>query len=152
MTDDVTRQREFWDEARAAHPELPAEPPEAWPFGATAAQADGLLQLVLEGVKTATASALGDYEADGEEVPRVGDLAIILDGAGAPRAVLEVTAVTVVPFDEVTAEHARDEGEDDRSLESWRRLHEEFWTEHSATGFAPDMSVVCERFRLVHRC
>ena len=33
-----------------------------------------------------------------------------------PRAVLEVTGVDVVPFDEVTAEHAHAEGEGDRSL------------------------------------
>jgi uncharacterized protein YhfF len=150
VTSDETILREFWDEARTARPDLPAELPEAWAFGATAAHADGLLQLVLDGVKTGTASALWDYEADGEQVPRVGELSIILDGAGIPRAVLEVTAITIVPFDQVTAEHAHAEGEDDRSLESWRRIHERFWSEHSPQGFSPDMLVVCEVFRLVH--
>lgn len=140
----------FWDEALVRHPDLPAQPPEAWAFGATPEHADGLLALVLAGTKTATASALRDYEVDGEAVPAVGDLSVILDGSGAPRAVLEVTAVEIVPFDQVSAEHARAEGEDDRTLASWRRIHEDFWREHSATGFAPDMPVVCERFRVVH--
>lgn len=140
----------FWDEARDLHPDLPAQRPEAWAFGATPEHADGLLALVLAGTKTATASALRDYEADGEPVPAVGDLSVILDGSGAPRAVLEVTDIEIVPFDQVTGEHAHAEGEDDRTLASWRRIHERFWSEHSVTGFTVDMPVVCERFRLVH--
>ncbi|GAA1324127.1 hypothetical protein GCM10009592_07200 [Brachybacterium rhamnosum] len=143
--------RSFWAEARAAHPELPADPPEAWAFGATPEHADGLLALVLDGTKSATASSLADYdEPDSEPMPVVGLLSVILDGAGAPRAVLEVTGVDVVPFDEVTAEHAHAEGEGDRSLAAWREIHERFWRDYSAAGFAPDMPVVCERFRVVH--
>lgn len=142
--------RAFWADARAAHPDLPVELPEAWAFGATPAEADELIRLVIDGVKTATASALRDYEIEGEQVPRVGDLSIVLDGAGEPGAVLEVTAITIVPFDEVTADHARAEGEDDRSLASWRRIHESFWSEHSSSGFSPDMPVLCESFRLIH--
>lgn len=143
--------RPFWAQARAAHPELPAEPPEAWAFGATPEHADSLLALVLDGTKTGTASSLADYdEVDSEPVPAVGDLSIILDGAGKPRAVLEVTAIDVVPFGQVTAEHAHAEGEGDRSLTAWREIHERFWRDYSAAGFAPDMPVVCERFRVVH--
>lgn len=105
---------------------------------------------MLDGVKTGTASALRDYEADGDPLPEVGERSIILDGGGAPRAVLETTEVTTVPFDQVTAEHAHAEGEGDRTLAAWRQIHERFWTEHSADGFAADMLVVCERFRLIH--
>lgn len=38
-----------------------------------------LIGLVLDGTKTATASAEWDYDADSEAVPRVGDLAIVLE-------------------------------------------------------------------------
>lgn len=146
-TADVTR---FWSDAREVHAALPLEPPEAWAFGATPEHADQLLDLVLSEVKTGTASSLQDYEAVDEAPPAVGGVSIVLDGAGIPRAVLEVTDVDVVPFDQVTAEHARAEGEDDRTLASWRRIHEQFWREHSAHGFAPDMPVVCESFRVLH--
>ncbi|WP_343045441.1 ASCH domain-containing protein [Microbacterium pseudoresistens] len=141
----------FWRDARAAHPELPEAAPEAWAFGATRAHADGLLALVRDGIKTATASSLWDYEATGEALPQAGEYSIILDGAGAPRAVIRTTQVQVVAFDEVSAEHARAEGEDDRSLRSWREIHERYWRAHaeSSRGFAPDMPVVCERFELV---
>ena len=140
----------YWSDARTHHPRLPIEVPEAWAFGATSEHADELLRLVLAGIKSATASSLGDYEAEAEPLPAVGDLSIILDGAGRPRAVLEVTSIRIVPFDQVTEEHARAEGEDDRTLESWRRIHERFWREHSARGFSPSMPVVCESFRVVH--
>ena len=150
MTSDDAALQQYWAEARTARPELPAQLPEAWAFGATPEHADGLLRLVLDGVKTGTASSLCDYEADGDPLPEVGELSIILDGSGAPRAVLETTEVVTVPFDQVTAEHAHAEGEGDRTLAAWRQIHERFWTEHSDGGFAPDMPVVCERFRLIH--
>lgn len=140
----------FWVDVRSGLPHLPVAPPEAWAFGATPEHADGLLALVLAGTKTATASALRDYESEGEQPPAVGELSIILDGLGSPRAVLEVTAIDIVPFDQVSEEHAHSEGEDDRTLDSWRRIHERFWRNHAATGFSADMPVVCERFRVVY--
>lgn len=151
----MTGQREiadFWAGCRARLPQLPEQLPEAWAFGATPAHADGLLELVLTGVKTGTASALWDYEASGDPLPAEGEFSIILDGSGAPRAVIETTSIRIVPFDEVDAEHARAEGEGDRSVAAWREIHERFWREHSESprGYAPDMPVVCERFRLVH--
>lgn len=143
--------RRFWSEARAAVPSLPEQVPEAWAFGATSAQAEELLSLVIEETKTATASALWDYEAEGEPVPEVGEASVILDGSNRPRAVIITTAVEIVPFAEVSAEHAHAEGEEDRSLECWREIHERFWRHHGQDprGFARDMPVVCERFEMV---
>ncbi|GAA1632772.1 MULTISPECIES: ASCH domain-containing protein [Brevibacterium] len=148
---DDTRLADFWATARAAEPSLPPAVPAAWAFGAGPAQADDLLALVLAGVKTATASALDDYDVDGEPVPRAGDASIVLDGRDRPRAVIVTSAVEILPFAEVTAEHAWAEGEGDRSLAHWRAVHEDFWRAQAAhpAGFRPDMPVVCERFRLV---
>ena len=58
-----------------------------------------------------------------------------------------------MPFDEVDEEHAYLEGEGDRSLEYWREVHERFFTENAThdRGFAPDMPVVLERFRVVYQ-
>ena len=151
MTDRTTIE-DYWREARIALPHLPEALPEAWGFGATPWQADELLALVLAGLKDGTASSLWDYEANGDPLPAVGEMSIILDGAGAPRAVIETTAVEIVPFDEVDEVHASAEGEGDRTLAHWREVHERYWREHSenARGYAPDMPVVCERFRLIH--
>jgi uncharacterized protein YhfF len=145
---------DFWAAAREAVPHLPAEPPldRVWGFGATPEQGDELLALVLAGVKTGTASYGWDYEKDGEPLPVAGGHDVVLDGSGEPRAVLVTESVDVVPFDEVTAEHAHAEGEDDRTLESWRRIHREFFENHIDVGrhFSVDMPMVCERFRVLY--
>lgn len=126
--------------------------PPAWAFGATPEQANELIALLLDGTKTATASALWDYEHEDEQIPQVGDLSIVLDGSEHPRALIEVTDVEVKPFDDVGAEHAYLEGEGDRSLEHWRTVHERFFTDHAGhdRGFASSMPVVLERFRLLY--
>lgn len=143
---------EFWAHARGDIQDAPVEAPEAWAFGATAAHADGLLDLVLSGTKTATASSAWDYAAEQEPRPQAGDLSIILDGRGQPRAVIRTTSVVDVRFDEVSAEHAFAEGEGDRTLEAWRDIHTRFWGEHSANprGVTGDLMVLCENFVLVH--
>ena len=130
---------------------LEVVPPPAWAFGGSAEEADELLQLVLDGTKTATASALWDYEAEGEALPEVGSLSILLDGRGHPRALISTTEVEVVPFDEVDEEHARLEGEGDLSVASWRIAHERFFGQGSSRAFEPDMPVVLERFAVVYQ-
>jgi uncharacterized protein YhfF len=126
--------------------------PQAWGFGDNARLADELGNLVLSGLKTATASLPWEYEVENEAIPCPGDLSIILDGAGYPICLIETTSVVVLPFDQVDASHAYDEGEDDRSLDSWREGHWRYFTRVcAAIGFTPaeNMPVVCERFRLV---
>ena len=76
---------------------------------------------------------------------------LFTDGAGHPRALLRTTSVRVVPFSQVDAEHAAAEGEDDRTLESWRREHETYWRRvlpRIGAQFSPDLPVVLERFEL----
>ncbi|MDO5494974.1 MAG: ASCH domain-containing protein, partial [bacterium] len=124
-------------------------PPPAFAFGAEPGQATRLAEQVLEGQKTATAGLLAEYEALGEELPAVGALAIILDGASHPRALIRTTAVTTVPFNEVDEEHALLEGLS--SITEWRRVHRDFFTHHPAEGveFTEDAPVVLERFEVL---
>ena len=140
----------FWAAARSALG-ITGPVPEAWAFGGTAAQADELLALVLAGTKTATASALWDYEAGAEPLPEVGRFDIVLDGSGRPRALLRTTDVAVSPFDEVSADHARREGEGDLSLAFWREVHQRFFTEYADhdRGFSPQMPVVLQSFEVL---
>jgi len=127
---------------------LEAVTPPTWSFGRTPAEAEALVHLVLDEVKTAASSAHADYAAESADLPRVGEMGIVLDGAGHPRALVETTSVEVVPFAAVDEEHARLEGEGDRSLAHWRNVHADFFAA-SVGGFEPDMPVVLERFRLV---
>ena len=128
-------------------------PPEAWSFGDSPELANELLDLVLAGTKTGTASGLIEYEVEGEPIPKKGDLSIILDGAGEPRALIRTTSVEVKPFAEVDAEFARLEGEGDLSLDNWRQEHERYWRRalpQIGHEFAETMDVVCETFELLY--
>ena len=127
--------------------------PPAWSFGVDPEQADRLLLLVLDGTKTATASAREDYDLDEGPLPESGALGILLDGQGRPRALVATTHVEVVRFDQVDADHAYAEGEGDRTLASWRAGHEQFFTRNDPVnrGFRPDMPVVLERFTVLYQ-
>ena len=72
---------------------------------------------------------------------------VVLGGSGIPVAVIETVELTQRRFDEVDGAFADDEGEDDRTLTSWRRAHQNYFGRQGT--FAPDMLLYCERFRLV---
>ncbi|MCE9521030.1 MAG: ASCH domain-containing protein [Alphaproteobacteria bacterium] len=118
-----------------------------WAFGDNPALADELLALVLAGKKTATCCSLSQYEDEAWPMPKPGDAWIVLDGAARPRVVIETTGIETKRFDQVDAQFAHDEGEGDQSYAYWRKAHEDYFTRQGR--FAPDMLVVCERFRLV---
>ena len=121
-------------------------------FCATEELANKLLALVLNGQKRATSAAVAAYEAEGEPLPRVGNLSIVTDWNGNPGCVIETTAVTLIPYNEMTFEICKREGEDD-TLESWQAGHRTFFTEDaSALGyeFTEDMLLVFEDFRVVY--
>ncbi|WP_276258783.1 ASCH domain-containing protein [Haloglomus litoreum] len=125
----------------------------AFSFGDTPALADTLADLVCVGEKTATAEAKWTVEAAGEPLPEPGDHWVVLDGDGEPRCVIRTERVEVVPFVDVTPDHAAAEGESDGSLASWRLAHVRYYQRTLPEGrsFDPEMPVVCERFRVVYR-
>lgn len=125
---------------------------EAFYFGDSEELANSLAELVLEGVKRATAASLWSFEAEGKRLPRPGDLSVMTSFDGSPLGVIETLAVEVVPFEDVTAEFAAAEGEGDGSLAYWRDAHRQFFSRECARAgraFSEDMLVVCERFRRV---
>ena len=122
---------------------------DAWAFGG---DADGLAELVKNGIKTATCSAYVFYELEDEELPKVGEYGVILDGQDEAVCIIKTTKVYVTAYDEVTEEHAFKEGEGDRSLEYWRKVHKEFFTEELkeiGQEFDEKMKLVCEEFEVV---
>jgi uncharacterized protein YhfF len=149
--------QEYWDRFLAA---LPPDSPyracamtaEGW--GDSPAMADELGELIAKGIKTATCSALAEWEHDGEDLPQPGLLTIVLDGKGDPLCIVETVEVTVRPFNQVGADFAYEEGEGDRNLAYWREAHRHFFERTFARiggKFSEDMSLVCERFRVIYR-
>jgi uncharacterized protein YhfF len=124
---------------------------EAMYFGMTEELANSLLEMVLSGKKKATASSLWAFEKENLPLPKVGDLSIVTDWAGTPYCIMKTTAITMIPFCEMTFDICKREGEDD-TLESWREGHGKFFAmEGEALGyvFSEDMPVVFEDFEIV---
>ena len=139
--------REMWAAFCREHDEIaPGSTYETWYFGDSPELADELAELVMSGKKTATASLFWEYEAEGEKLPQVGGYSVITDYEGEPRGVIQTTEVRILPYDEVEADYAADEGEGDLSLEFWRQAHWRFFGRACAKiGRQPDMKmpVVC---------
>lgn len=115
--------------------------------------ANELGSLIRQGAKTATCSALWEWDAEGSPIPQPGLVTIILDGDGQPMCIIETTEVRVRAYNEVDASFAAEEGEGDRSLAYWREAHWHFFSRTlPKIGRAPseEMPLVCERFRLLY--
>ena len=124
---------------------------EAWAFGG---DTDGLASLVLEGQKTATASAYDLYAYDNEELPGPGDYSVVLDSSDNAVCVIRNVSVSVVPFNEVDEGHAAREGEGDLSLGHWKDVHRDLfsqWLEEAGMEFSDEIPVVLETFEVVFR-
>ena len=142
--------KELWEEFIKKN-DLPDCEYEQWAFGVAA---DLLAHLVVTGEKPATASAYPLYKLENEPLPTMGEYSVILDSKDNAVCVIQTKKVSVVPFNEVTAEHAYKEGEGDRSLTYWREVHEKFFTEclrEAGLEFDSDMEVVCEEFAVVYK-
>lgn len=140
---------ELWNEYLRTNPITDCEYT-AWAFGC---DADLLAKLVVEGKKTATASAYDLYESAAEPLPKEGSYNVILDSKEEAVCIIQTTKVYVVPFCEVSASHAYKEGEGDQSLEFWRKVHRPFFSmDLMAIGIPIDENrkVVCEEFKLVY--
>ena len=124
---------------------------EAWPFGEAP---DKLAGLVAQGIKTATCSAYDLYQIDDEPLPQAGEYSVILNAREEAVCIIKTTKVYVAEFDEVSEEHAFKEGEGDRSLEYWRKVHADFLTNELASvhkSFDGKTKVVCEEFEVVYK-
>lgn len=127
-------------------------PYDMWKFCGGGALGDELANLVLAGVKTATASAKISYEFYKEELPKAGAYSVVLFDHEEAACVIQNVKVSVVPFCKVSAEHAYKEGENDRSLAKWREAHRlAFTPEYEEAGLAFDENGDCvlEEFQVV---
>ena len=123
---------------------------DVWAFGD---DPDALAALVLSGTKTATASGYPLYQLEGEEIPKAGQYSVILNTREEAVCIIRTERVFIVPFDQVDEKQAWKEGEGDRSLSHWRRLHESFFRRElteAGLSFDEKMPVVCEEFVRVY--
>jgi uncharacterized protein YhfF len=142
---------EFWQEfLDVNNKDCSTQYIECFHFELTEKLANELLSLVLSGKKQATSSSLFAYEIEGSRIPQVGDYSIVTDWEGNPSCVIETTAVTILPFNQITFDICKREGEDD-TLESWQKGHMHFFIEDGKElgyEFSENMPVVFEDFKV----
>jgi uncharacterized protein YhfF len=149
--------KRYWDRfQRSLPPDSPyrAKSYVAEGWGDSPSLADELGALIVQGAKTATCSALWEWEAEGKPVPEVGLITIALDGRGEPLCVVETVEVTIRKYNEVDADFAREEGEGDLSLKYWREAHRNYFSrvlKKIDREFSEEMPLVCERFRVIYK-
>lgn len=102
--------------------------PPAWAFGTTAAESVTFLRDLLQGRTTAIAGSLRDYRSEGDQLPEVGELGIVVDGQDQPAALVMISEVLTVPYAEVDSTTTVVEG----------------------SGFAPDTAMLVQRLTVLH--
>lgn len=112
-----------------------------------------LLSLVLAGKKTAFFTSYATFAIDGEPLPISGELYIVVDKNNQPQCVIEFANIQVLPYNEITWEMAKLEGEDE-NLEAWREKQREYLEDEGAVlgfDFTPDIRLVFQNFRVIYK-
>ncbi|KAF2230934.1 PUA-like protein [Viridothelium virens] len=108
---------------------------------------DELLSLAIQGKKTATTS----WPVPSPRHWDVGDLSIILNGAGKPSALMRTTELKTCKFRDVDEDFGLAEGEG--TFEQYRKNHF-YWYgrygERNGEVFGEDSVVLCERFEILY--
>jgi uncharacterized protein YhfF len=110
-------------------------------------------ELVVNGIKQATATSLWWFEKNNEILPKIGDQYIVTDWDGNAKAIVETTKIEKVPYNQISSEFAEIEGEGDKSLEYWKRVHLAYYTREMKSfkeEFDENMIIVCEQFKLIY--
>ncbi len=121
-------------------------------FGNTPALAAKLAHLVVKGVKRGTTGWVAACEREAVTIPEAGTVAIVTDGFGYALCAIQSDRVEHLRFGDVDASHAWAEGEGDRTLDSWRDSHVDYFQGEAARlglTFTEDSVVFFEHFRVL---
>ncbi|SEK22607.1 Uncharacterized protein YhfF [Carnobacterium iners] len=144
-------EKQLWKEFIEKYPEYKNEKYVVWQYGVVP---DELANLTKQEIKTATSSAYDIYALEGEALPEIGEWNIIMDSKVQAICITRTTKVYIVPYNEVTSDHAFKEGEGDRSLTYWRAVHKDFYSKEYVENrlvFSEKIPVVCEEFKLMYK-
>ncbi|ALS97412.1 ASCH domain-containing protein [Lacimicrobium alkaliphilum] len=111
-------------------------------------------KLILTGEKTTTSALLWDDYFNEKGLPFIGALSILENGFGQAVGIIETLEVKVQSISEVNQLFVSGYGEWGPSLSDWRKKAWLFYSSECRNLGKkpdPDMPLVCETFRLVHK-
>nr|WP_298995767.1 ASCH domain-containing protein [uncultured Allomuricauda sp.] len=146
--------QDLWTDFLNSKPNLVCEgEPKVIHFCDNEKDANVCSELVNKEIKRATSHSLLGLQLRKETLPKIGDLAIVTDWNGKAKTIIRTTGVKLIPYFAIREEHARMEGEGDKSLDYWKKVHWDYYTrELSEFKRLPreSMIVVFEQFEKLH--
>lgn len=127
--------------------------PPSWFFCDNEKDANECARLVVKKIKQATCSSLTWFEKENAKLPKRGDLDIITTWDGEAIAIIETTEVEQITYKKISKEFAQAEGEGDKSLEYWKKVHWDFFTRelaHYEELPSEDMLLIAQKFKTIH--
>ena len=111
------------------------------------------LSMVLSGSKTAIFTPLDSIEINLEKIPVAGEVYVVLDSKDEPCCIIEVTDVNIVPFNEISWDLAKRDGENENLTEWQDKMRENLEDEADLCGFEAreDSKIVCEIFKVTFK-
>ena len=147
--------RNLWGDFLDAHLEFASEDaPKVIHFCDNEKDANTCADLVCKEIKRATSHSLKGIQLRNEKLPKIGDFYVVTDWKGTAKCVVRTTSVKLVPYFAVREDHARLEGEGDKSLSHWKKTHWDYYTrELLEFGTQPteSMIVVFEAFEMLYK-
>lgn len=147
--------RNLWGDFLDAHLEFASEDaPKVIHFCDNEKDADTCVDLVCKEIKRATSHSLKGIQLRNEKLPKIGDFYVVTDWNGNAKCIIRITSVKLVPYFAIREEHARLEGEGDKSLSHWKKIHWDHYTRELAKfGTQPteSMIVVFETFEMLYK-
>ncbi|MER3319314.1 MAG: ASCH domain-containing protein [Allomuricauda sp.] len=147
--------RNLWGDFLDAHLEFASQDaPKVIHFCDNESDANTCADLACKEIKRATSHSLKGLQLRNESLPKIGNFYVVTDWEGHAKCIIRTTAVKLMPFFSIREEHARLEGEGDKSLEYWKKSHWDYYTRELAEfGKEPkkSMIVVFEEFEMLYK-
>ena len=145
---------EMWNDFTEANPEFKNDPsPDADYFHNNEEDANRLAKLIRNGKKMAGSNLYFFYEQANADLPEIGTKSIVTDFDGTARAIIQITKVDTIPFNQISREYAEmDMGTNSEALQKWKKAHWDFFAPAmKENGVEPteDMLIVCEWFKTI---
>jgi uncharacterized protein YhfF len=128
------------------------EAPQVIHFCDNQQDADLCADLVKNGIKKATTDSLLGLQYRNEPLPRIGDFKVVTNWKGEAQCIIKLTSVKLKPYFSIDAAYAHLEGEGDKSLDYWKKVHWDYFTrELEPFGRVPreSMILVCQEFERI---
>lgn len=145
--------RNMWGDYLDAHLEDAfKEAPKVIHFCDNEKDANECAQLVKKGVKKATSHSLLGLQNRNEPLPKTGEMMVVTNWEGKAECIVKTTAVKLKPYFSIDDSYAKIEGEGDKSLDYWKKVHWAYYErELELFNRVPreSMIIVCQEFEKV---